>query len=74
MDVYAYGRKLQAAGVIGNGTDMLTETAFVKLAWLLSNYPKQVKELYGKNLRGEISERTLIQSEPSHLSYSGDKG
>ena len=74
MDVYAYGRKLQAAGVIGNGTDMLTETAFVKLAWLLSNYPGAVKELYLKNLRGEISERTLIQSEPSRLSHLGDKG
>ncbi|HLC20061.1 MAG TPA: Glu-tRNA(Gln) amidotransferase subunit GatD [Candidatus Nanoarchaeia archaeon] len=55
MDVYAYGRKLQQAGVIGNGTDMLTETAFVKLAWLLSNYPKKVKEMYVENLRGELT-------------------
>lgn len=55
MDVYAYGRKLQQAGVIGNGTNMLTETAFVKLAWLLSNHKKYVKELYMKNLRGELS-------------------
>ena len=59
MDVYQYGRKLQEAGVIGNGTDMLPETAFVKLSWLLSNYNgAQVKELYLKNLRGEISEKT----------------
>ena len=55
MNVYAYGRKLQQAGVIGNGTDMLTETAFVKLAWLLSNHKKNVKELYVKNLRGELT-------------------
>jgi len=55
--VYAYGRKLQEAGVLGNHTDMLTETAFVKLAWLLSN-KKDVKKLIGKNLRGEISKTT----------------
>ena len=61
MDVYQYGRKLQEAGVIGNGMDMLPETAFVKLSWLLSNYSgAQVKELYVKNLRGEISERTPV--------------
>ncbi len=40
---------------------MLAETAFVKLAWLLGNYPKEkAKEFIAKNLRGEISERTEI--------------
>ena len=62
MDVYSYGRKIQAAGVIGNHCDMLTETAFVKLAWLLSNH-KNVKELMVKNLRGEIGERTVIEED-----------
>jgi glutamyl-tRNA(Gln) amidotransferase subunit D len=37
---------------------MTPETAYIKLAWLLSNYKDKVKELYGKNLRGEISERS----------------
>ena len=38
--------------------DTLTETAFVKLAWLLGNYPKDtVRELIAKNLRGEINPR-----------------
>ena len=56
MNVYSKGHKLQNAGVIGNLTDMLPETAFVKLAWLLGNYKKEeVKELMCKNLRGEIS-------------------
>ena len=59
MNVYSTGRLLQEAGVIGNYSDMLTETAFIKLAWLLSNYPKnKAKELFHENLRGEISRRT----------------
>ena len=40
---------------------MLPETAFVKLAWLLSNYNgAQVKKLYMQNLRGEISDKTAV--------------
>jgi len=62
MHVYDKGVRLQKAGVIP-GEDMLPETAFVKLAWLLGNYPKEkAKELIGKNLRGEITERTLEES------------
>src|SRR3989344_2225779 len=38
MNVYSKGYKLQEAGIIGNLTDMLPETAFIKLAWLLGNY------------------------------------
>ena len=58
MNVYAPGRKLIEAGVLGNYCDMTAETAYIKLSWLLSNYPKEkVKELIGKNLVGEISER-----------------
>ncbi len=57
MHVYNKGVDLLNLGVL-SGEDMLAETAFVKLAWLLANYPKEkVKELVGKNLRGEISER-----------------
>ena len=58
MDVYSPGRKLQELGIIGNHTDMTPETAFIKLAWLLSNAPKEkVAELYCTNLVGELSER-----------------
>ena len=57
-DIYANTRRLKNIGVI-YAEDMLTETAYIKLAWLLSNYSKkEVKELYSKNLRGEISERS----------------
>lgn len=59
MDVYSTGRVLQEAGVLGNFSDMTPETAFIKLAWLLSNHPKEVEELICKNLRGEMSSRQL---------------
>jgi len=59
MNVYTPGRQLLDAGVIGNYTDMTPETAFIKLAWLLSHHKKEeIKALFEKNLRGEISERS----------------
>ncbi|MBW2969024.1 Glu-tRNA(Gln) amidotransferase subunit GatD [Candidatus Woesearchaeota archaeon] len=58
MNVYSPGRKLLDIGILGNYSDMTTETAFIKLAWLLSNYPKhKVCEMFSKNLTGEISKR-----------------
>ena len=58
MQVYSKGRDLLKLGVVP-GEDMLPDTAFVKLAWLLGNYKKEeVKELIGKNLRGERRERS----------------
>ncbi len=56
MNVYSEGRINMGAGIIGNNLDMTPETAFIKLAWLLSN-KLDVKEYFPKNLRGEISER-----------------
>jgi len=62
MHVYSNAIDLVKVGVIP-GQDMLPETAFIKLAWLLGNCKKEeVKELIGKNLRGEINER-LMQEE-----------
>ena len=59
MNIYTPGKQLLEAGLIGNYTDMTPETAFIKLAWLLSNYKKEeIKELFEKNLRGEISDRS----------------
>lgn len=41
------------------GEDMLANTALVKLSWLLENYSKEeARKLIGKNLRGEIAERS----------------
>ncbi len=55
MNVYGTGRKLQE--FIYSGSDMTSETAFIKLTWLLSNENKNIKELITKNLRGEINNR-----------------
>ena len=64
MNIYAPGRTLQEIGVLGNYCDMTIETAYIKLAWLLSNYPKaKTKELFGQNLVGEISERIEYEKE-----------
>ncbi len=64
MNVYSPGRKLKQIGVLGNGLDMHPETAFIKLAWLLSNYDKEkAKKLYEQSLRGEISERSEKEDE-----------
>jgi glutamyl-tRNA(Gln) amidotransferase subunit D len=58
LNVYSTGRKMQELGIIGNLTDMTPETAYIKLAWLLSNYPKEkAKEMYAQNLAGETSQR-----------------
>lgn len=60
MNVYSPGRDLLKIGVIPCG-DMLPETAFIKLAWLLGNFPKEkAKKMMGKNICGELSERTEI--------------
>ena len=57
MHVYSAAIDLVNAGVV-SGDDMLSETALIKLSWLLGNYEKgEVRELISKNLRGEINER-----------------
>ena len=57
QDIYTNTRRLKEIGIL-SGEDMLTETAFIKLAWLLGNYKKEeAKELISKNLRGEINGR-----------------
>ncbi|MBN1377431.1 Glu-tRNA(Gln) amidotransferase subunit GatD [Candidatus Woesearchaeota archaeon] len=61
MGVYSAGRELQELGVLGNYSTMCTETAYIKLCYLLSNYSKEkAKELMLKNLRGEITERDEV--------------
>jgi glutamyl-tRNA(Gln) amidotransferase subunit D len=62
MHVYSSGRDILNAGVL-SGENMLSETAFVKLAWLLGNYKdkKKVRMLMRENLVGEISERVGVE-------------
>ncbi|MHA2223604.1 MAG: Glu-tRNA(Gln) amidotransferase subunit GatD [Candidatus Hodarchaeales archaeon] len=65
MSVYETGRKLQDAGVIPLH-NILPETAYIKLAFLLGNYKngEKIKELMRKNLRGEFLEREEIENFP----------
>ena len=67
MNVYDSGRDLQALGVIPL-EDMLPETAFVKLMWVLGQVKdtEEAKKLLTTNIAGEFSPRTLpekIESE-----------
>lgn len=57
---YTNLRMLTEIGVICVD-DMLAETAFIKLAWLLGNYSREeAKKLMTENLRGEITIRSRI--------------
>ena len=38
---------------------MITETAYIKLAYLLSTRPEEVRELFGKDLIGEMPKTDL---------------
>ena len=60
--VYTNLRILSEMGVVFC-EDMLPETAFIKLAWLLGNYKKkEAEQLIARNLRGEITERTELET------------
>ncbi len=64
MDIYAPGRIQIEAGILGTQLDMPPETAFIKMAWLISNYPQnEVREMYSQNLRGEIGIRRNLREE-----------
>jgi len=59
MRVYSSGRDLIKAGVL-SGEDMLPETAYVKLMWVLTHAKnkQEVESLMATNTAGEIAERT----------------
>jgi glutamyl-tRNA(Gln) amidotransferase subunit D len=62
LNVYEDQRNAQEVGILGHLNDMTTETTFIKLAWLLSNYKKEeVKNLIMKDLRKELSNRTEFE-------------
>jgi glutamyl-tRNA(Gln) amidotransferase subunit D len=61
--VYTNLRKLSEIGCLFC-EDMLPETAFIKLSWLMGNYPEdKVKELMVENLRGEINTKRTYEKE-----------
>ncbi|MCE4606964.1 MAG: Glu-tRNA(Gln) amidotransferase subunit GatD [Desulfurococcales archaeon] len=65
LNVYSTGRRMLKAGVIPAG-DMLPETAYVKLSWLVGQELgfTEIRELFPQNMVGELSDRTIIRSYP----------
>ena len=62
LNVYSTGRKTKDY-LIGNHLDLTLETAYIKLAWLLSNHPKEIEKLFNINLRNEINERLIAEKD-----------
>jgi glutamyl-tRNA(Gln) amidotransferase subunit D len=62
MNVYDQGRDLLAMGVLSL-EDMLPETAFVKLKWVLgqTSNTEEAKKLLKENVANELSPRTLYE-------------
>jgi len=58
MNVYTTGRDLKELGIIGDHSSLCTETAFIKLAWLLSQ-KLDPKEYFMQDFRGEFSAKEL---------------
>uniref|UniRef100_A0A7C2BLK8 Glutamyl-tRNA(Gln) amidotransferase subunit D n=1 Tax=Thermosphaera aggregans TaxID=54254 RepID=A0A7C2BLK8_9CREN len=66
LNVYSTGRRLLEAGVIP-ASDMLPETAYVKLSWILGSVTRnldEVRELMLTNIAGEINERHTLELFP----------
>ena len=59
MNVYSTGRKIISSGVI-SATDMLPETAYVKMVWALGQTDniEEVKKIIHTNIAGEIGEKS----------------
>ncbi|WP_276813812.1 Glu-tRNA(Gln) amidotransferase subunit GatD [Desulfurococcus amylolyticus] len=64
--VYSTGRRLLEAGVIP-GSDILPETAYVKLSWILGSVSRdleEVRKVFLTNLAGEFNERHILDLYP----------
>ena len=65
LNVYTTGRRMLAAGVIPAG-DMLPETAYAKLSWLLGQgYGlREIRSLMTRSLAGEVSDTHSLRVYP----------
>ena len=59
MNVYSNGKVLKDTGILGDQLDLSAETAYIKLAWLLSNHPEHARIMMHENLRGELNNRIM---------------
>jgi glutamyl-tRNA(Gln) amidotransferase subunit D len=63
LNVYSGGRKIKKLAILESGA-MISETAFIKLAWLLSNFShEEIKELWGRNFVGEVISKNIFEKE-----------
>ncbi|MEM1634909.1 MAG: Glu-tRNA(Gln) amidotransferase subunit GatD [Thermosphaera sp.] len=66
LNVYSTGRRLLQVGVIP-GSDMLPETAYVKLSWILGSVTTnmdEVRKFMMQNIAGEINQRHTMDLFP----------
>ncbi|MCS7099419.1 MAG: Glu-tRNA(Gln) amidotransferase GatDE subunit D, partial [Sulfolobales archaeon] len=74
LDVYTTGRKLLKAGVVPVD-DMIPEVAFVKLSWLLGNFPEdspsEIKSKLVSNMVNELGSPQSVEIFPRW--YHGDR-
>ena len=51
LDVYSNGKELKEIGILGNKMNLISETQFIRSAFILSNYEKSnFKEIFNSNL------------------------
>lgn len=62
LNIYASGRHLLGAGAIPL-QDMLPEVALTKSMYLLSNFPDEFTNLITRDLRGEITTRSITEAQ-----------
>ncbi len=61
LNVYSTGRKLKEIGVLGDLCAMTLETAFIKLAYLVSSFKHEsIAELYHADFCGENPRRLML--------------
>jgi glutamyl-tRNA(Gln) amidotransferase subunit D len=60
IDIYSTGRQMKNAGILGVG-NMLPETAYVKMMYVLANYSiEDFENVIKTNMRGEILDRESV--------------
>jgi len=52
LDIYSRGKDIQKTGIIGNRTNLITESTFCRVAFCLSQKEKKFEEIWEENLEG----------------------
>ncbi len=62
LNVYKTGKLMKSYGIIGSGLDILPETAYVKMSWILNKTDDrdEIARMYYENIAGEFSNRSYF--------------